>query len=404
MFLAALTACMISSLSACGSADEPTKPAEIAVAETKTAAAETPAENPSQVIVISPTGENGSAASEVGSGQPAVEGEKIVFRFAGDVNLAEEGAKDLFMSNMQILKNDFGGDLTACFSDDLLELMRSADIFMLNNEFTYTKRGTPTPNKDWTFRADPENVNLLLDIGTDVVGLANNHAFDWGEDSLFDTMATLDEAGIDRVGAGADLEEAKKAVYYTMGGKTFAIVASTAVEKEGDPEYGMSRHATEDSPGVLSTIDPTECLDAIRTAKANSDYVFVYVHWGTESTDVWDPEQKELARLYIDEGADAVIGNHPHVLQGFEYYNGKPILYSLGNYWFNTKDRETCLLEFTIDTATMEVQTRFIPCLQSNCTTKLVTDVEQKRDMIDYMNEISIRAHIGEDGVVVASE
>lgn len=401
MFLAVLTACMIFGLTACKSEADETTAAETPPAEITTAA-ETVSDNPSQVLVITPTGvagagENGTENVE----ETAVQGETIVFRFAGDVNLAEEGAEGLYMSNMQILENDFGGDLTACFSDDLLELMRSADIFMLNNEFTYSTRGTPTPNKDWTFRADPENVNMLLDIGTDVVGLANNHAFDWGEDSLFDTMTTLDEAGIDRVGAGADLEEAKKAVYYELGGKTFAIVASTAVEKEGDPEYGMSRHATADSPGVLSTIDPAECLDAIRTAEANSDYVFVYVHWGTESTDVLDPEQKELARLYIDAGADAVIGNHPHVLQGFEYYNGKPILYSLGNYWFNTKERETCLLEFAIDTSDMSAQVKFLPCLQSNCTTKLVTDVDRKRSMIDYMNEISMNAFIDSDGVVV---
>ena len=334
--------------------------------------------------------------------EPEYGSEPVIFRFAGDISLAEEGAPGLYMANMQYLDSEYNGDLTRCFSENLMELMQSADIFMLNNEFTYSERGTPVPGKDWTFRATPGRVEQLVNLGVDLVGLANNHAFDWGEDALLDTMATLDEAGIDRVGAGENLAEAMEAVYYTLGGRTFAIVAATApaVEKPGASEGGMTRAATETEPGVLATYDPADCLEAIRTAKASSDYVFVYVHWGTEMTTVLDPEQKELARAYIDAGADAVIGNHPHILQGFEYYQGKPVLYSMGNFWFNSKKRETCLLEFSIDPASLETQVRFLPCLQNNFHTSVITDSSERERMISEMESISVNVQIGEDGVV----
>ena len=331
---------------------------------------------------------------------PTQAGEVVTFRFAGDFTQAELGGEGVVMSIMATLDEIYGGDITQVFSDDLIELMRSADIFMLNNEYTYSLRGTPTAGKHWTFRANPKRVKNLSTLGVDIVGLANNHAFDWGEISLLDTLDTLDGEGIDHVGAGRNLAEAMKPVYYELGGKTFSFVCATAVEKVGDSEYGMSRPATEDKPGVLNTTDPANTLAAIETAKANSDYCFVYVHWGTESTTVLDEEQTDLAHAYIDAGADAIIGGHPHVLQGFEYYKGKPIIYSLGNFWFNSKERETGLLEINVDTADMGVTVRFLPCLQRDCRTVLVTKAERKQEMLEYMQSISDGINISQDGTV----
>lgn len=279
--------------------------------------------------------------------------------------------------------------------------MAEADLFMLNNEFTYSDRETPVEGKDWTFRASPERVSVLNTLGVDVAGLANNHVFDWGEEALLDTVETLQNAGIQTVGAGASLEEAREPVYFTQDGLTISIVAATAVEKVGDREYGMTRAATEDQAGVFSTIDPADCLETIREAKANSDFVFVYVHWGTEMTTEIDPEQRELAQAYIEAGADAVVGNHPHVLQGFEYYQGKPILYSLGNFWFNSKERETCVLEFSLDPVSGEAEMRFLPCIQADCYTRLITDEEERERILSYMESISFGGvQIAEDGLV----
>ena len=322
-----------------------------------------------------------SGSNETG---PELPGDGIaVFRFAGDFTQAEEGGDGVAMSIMSVLDSTYGGDITRVFSDDLLSLMRDADVFMLNNEFTYTDRGTPTAGKHWTFRADPARVANLTRLGVDVVGLANNHAFDWGEVSLLDTIDVLDREGIPHVGAGADLAEAKKAAYFTVEGKVFSIVAATSVEKAGDSEFGMTRAATADAPGVLNTREPEETLDAIRTASENSDFCFVFVHWGTEMQEAPDAEQKELAALYVEAGADAVIGAHPHILQGIEYVGGKPVIYSMGNFWFNTKERETCLFEVAVDTATMEPRVFFHPCLQRDSRTVLVTDSARRAQIID---------------------
>ncbi len=347
--------------------------------------------------------ENQTDDSKPEDSQDSETGGPVVFRFAGDMTLAEEGGLGVTMSIMQVLDQQRDGDITRCFSEDLLELMETADIFMLNNEFTFTDRGTPTPNKRWTFRADPSRVEAYNILGVDVVGLANNHAYDWGEVSLLDTLDTLDGAGIDHVGAGRNLAEAMEPIYYTINGRTFAIVAATAIEKTDESEQGLTKAATETEAGVLKTMDPTACLEAIRTAKENSDFVFMYVHWGTESTTELDQEQKDLARLYIEAGADAVIGNHPHVLQGFEFYQGKPILYSQGNFWFNTKSRETCLLEFTIDSETMESQVRFIPCLQEDSFTSVVTEESERERMFAYMESLSPGVEIDPEGIVTES-
>ncbi|WP_434311297.1 CapA family protein [Hominifimenecus sp. rT4P-3] len=327
------------------------------------------------------------------AGEEEITGEPIVIRFAGDFCLAEGFAITDAL--------DRRGDIRKCFSEDLLGLMSDADLFVLNNEFTYSNRGTPTEGKDWTFRANPERVSVLNTLGVDMVGLANNHAYDWGEEALLDTVSTLQGAGIVTAGAGKNLEEARKPAYFTYHGRKIAVIAATAVEKMGDREYGMTKAATADSAGVFSTIDPANCVETIQEAKANSDFVFVYVHWGTEMTTEIDEDQKELAKAYIDAGADAVVGNHPHILQGFEYYQGKPILYSLGNFWFNSKDRETCMLEFVIQPETMETQMKFLPCLQSGCYTKLITDEGEKTRMIREMTEISFGdVFIDESGVV----
>ena len=349
------------------------------------------------------------AATDAPETQPAeTQGEmpssSAVFRFAGDFTQAEEGGDGLYMAIMQALDGTYGGDITKVFSSDLLELMQSADIFMLNNEFTYTTRGTPLPNKTWTFRANPKRVENLKKLGVDCVGLANNHAFDWGEVSLLDTIDTLDSAGIDHVGAGKNLEEAKKAVYYNIKGRTYSIVAATAVEKSWDPENGLTRSATADQAGVLRTTDPAETLDAIRTAKENSDFCFVFVHWGIELEEYPEEEQKTLARQYIDAGADAVIGAHPHILQGIEFYNDKPIIYSMGNYWFNSKVRPTCLFEVEVDSATLKTTVRFHPCLQRDCRTVLVTKEDSRKDAIAAEEALSFGVTIDYDGTVRQKE
>lgn len=129
--------------------------------------------------------------------------ERVTFAFAGDILLDDEYA-------MMFRYRSRGSDINDTFSAPLLERMRSADVFMLNNEFPFSTRGTPTEGKTFTFRANPANIEMYAQLGVDLVSLANNHAYDFGEEALLDTFATLEEAGIPYVGAGRNIDEAKK--------------------------------------------------------------------------------------------------------------------------------------------------------------------------------------------------
>lgn len=130
----------------------------------------------------------------------------ITLAFAGDINLDDSWC---VMQHMKETGENFDEAIDSAFQEDF----READLAWINNEFTYSKRGTPLPGKAYTFRADPANVTYLQKMGIDIAGLANNHVYDYGPDALCDTLDTLKDAGIATVGAGRNLAEAKAPLY-----------------------------------------------------------------------------------------------------------------------------------------------------------------------------------------------
>ncbi len=240
--------------------------------------------------------------------------EEIVISFSGDFNFADDWCTTEYMEAQP-------NGIYDCFSEDLLAEMNESDIMMMNNEFTYSDRGTPLSGKDYTFRASKDKVELLSVFGADIVNLANNHVYDYGPDALLDTMDQLSEAGVAYVGAGEDLDEASKIVYYVANGKKIAIVSATEIERSKN----YTKEATEDACGVLKTLNPDKFTQIIRTAKENSDYVIAVVHWGTEGTLYPDSSQRRLAQTFVEAGADAIIGGHPHRLQGAAFEDGVPV-------------------------------------------------------------------------------
>ena len=106
-----------------------------------------------------------------------------------------------------------------------------------------------------------------------------------------------------------------------------------------------SWNASRYNSGVFTTYDASQLVEEIKKAKESCDFVAVLVHWGIERNTLPEDYQKTLARQYIDAGADAVIGSHPHVLQGIEYYQGKPIFYSLGNFIFGNGSYESIVAD-----------------------------------------------------------
>lgn len=317
------------------------------------------------------------------------EKDTVTFTFAGDVLLDENYAvMSTYRANGSVLEN--------CIDPELLEIMQGSDIFMINNEFPYTDRGTPLTNKTFTFRADPANVQILKDMGVDIVSLANNHASDYGEISLLDTLDTLEGAGIPYVGAGRDLEEASKVVFYQKGDMKIGIVSATEVERMATPD---TKGATENTPGTFRCFQNDALEEVIREAKKECDFLIVVVHWGTESTDELDWSQPGQAADFTAAGADVVIGAHPHVLQEIAYVNDVPVFYSLGNYWFNSKTQDSCLVTLEIGDEGL-VSAKFIPCRTSGSKTSLATGTEAER-ILDYMRGLSEDVVIDEEGYVM---
>src|SRR5699024_5552675 len=120
--------------------------------------------------------------------------------------------------------------LEQCISPEILDITNDADIFYLNHEYTVSDRGEALAGKLYTFRAKPERMELLTEMGTDLVSLANNHIYDYGEEAMLDTMDYLDQAGIPYVGGGRNLDEAKSPVYYIVNGMKIGFVAASNAE------------------------------------------------------------------------------------------------------------------------------------------------------------------------------
>lgn len=281
------------------------------------------------------------------------------------------------------------------------KVYEDADITLVNNEFCYSDRGAPLANKMWTFRAGPERAKVLNALGVDVAQLANNHVYDYGQEAMYDTFSALEAVGIPYVGAGRTLEEAMKPYYTEVDGKKIAIVAASRAEK-----YKMTPQATDTTPGILRCYDTELFVQTIKEARANADYVVAVVHWGTEHTTVLEDVQRSSAREYIDAGADVIIGGHSHCLQGIEYYEDKPIFYSLGNFWFDEYNVDTMLVNIRIsgNDDGDKIDVSVVPAVQDGtlqgCVTRICTQEEDKSRIFSLLNKVSINANVADDGTV----
>lgn len=251
--------------------------------------------------------------------------------FTGDVCLADD------WYNMQIYHR-MGSDITNNITDGLRERFSAADVTLMNCECTLSDRGTPTEYKLYTFRGKPENAEIFASLGVDIVSLANNHAHDYGRDAFLDTMDALDAAGVAYVGGGVDLTEAMAYRSFIADGMKIAYVSASNAEK-----WRMTPGASDNTPGILLMYDEADILAALDKAAAEADVVVAYVHWGTENSTAVNADQQKKKDLFIAHGADVIIGAHPHVLQPWEICDGVPVVYSLGNFWFNAETVDTAI-------------------------------------------------------------
>lgn len=207
------------------------------------------------------------------------------------------------------------------------ERLRQADVRIGNLECVIAASGRAL-DKPWTFRAHPR-VLPVLQRHLDVVSVANNHVGDFGREAFVEMLGHLDASGIPRVGGGRNLAEAHSPLIVEKHGLRIALLAY-------DEFFPRSFEAGADRPGSAWS-DDEQVVDDIRRARSEhrADLVIPFMHWGSEGEPVANARQRQLARLMIDAGADAVVGAHPHVVQDAEVHRGKPIVYSLGNFVFD---------------------------------------------------------------------
>lgn len=324
-------------------------------------------------------------AVDVDTDKNVITDKTIKIDLVGDINLAD----DWYTMDAATQR----GGVSDCISENAQSELASADISVVNNEFVYEDGETPLAGKTYTFGAATENVKLLKIFSADMVTLANNHVYDYGEEGLISTLDTLDGAEIPYVGAGRNFEEASAIKYFVVKGKKIAFVSATEIEKFAK----YTKEATENSPGVIKTIDTSLFCGVIAEAKANADYVIACVHWGIEGKNDFEAEQRRMAEDYVKAGADVVIGGHPHRLQGVEFIEDTPVAYSLGNFWFSTGTIYTTIAQIRID-GSGELSLYMIPCIQQNLTTSILTEEAEIDDFYKYVADVSYGVGIDADG------
>ena len=276
--------------------------------------------------------------------------------------------------------------------EKLLQELTGADYTVINNEFCFSTGGAPE-DKQYTFRADPADVSLLNEMGVDLVSLANNHALDYGTVALSDTFVTLDDAEIAYMGAGETVERAAEMITVDVNGYKIGYMAASRVYPT--VEWNVLNR----QPGMLPAYDPPYLAQVVEKKAKECDYLMIYLHWGIERAEHPESYERSLAQLLIDSGADAIIGSHPHVMQGVEYYQGRPIFYSLGNFVFNKTIGRTAFIRATIDMEAAEaagaddlsdyVIWQMIPCSASGYCTEELSSPGDMEAFYNYMRSIS---------------
>lgn len=246
---------------------------------------------------------------------PLKEKKSVRFCAAGDVML-DRGVK----GHMERKGHDYP-------YSSVTDFIKSHDVAFCNLEgpvTDYKKR-----NKPFAFRCEPGRFDEFMNTGFNIVSLANNHMFDCGPAGVTATITELEGRGLAFAGAGHDRDNSFEAAVMDVNGVKIAVVA-----------FADFFHYIAENKNRLT--QPQACYPqvedvapAIKAARKLAPFVIVSWHWGEEYKHYPNKRQKMLGRLCVDAGADLVIGHHPHVLQGAEYYKGKLILYSLGNFVFD---------------------------------------------------------------------
>lgn len=255
---------------------------------------------------------------------------ELLLTFTGDCIL---GTDEFFAwdTGFNAYYERYGGEY---FLDQVRDIFREDDLTIINMEGTLTEETTRL-EKQFAFKGDPQFVDILTSSSVEAANVANNHSHDYGEQSFLDTVNILEKNNIK-----------------TFGYDDTAMITVKNIKIGLFGIYELDDHLAR-IPQVKSNI--------AKLKEENADIIVAVFHWSNELVTVPDENQVTLAHLAIDEGADVVVGHHPHVVQGIETYKGKTIAYSLGNYCFGGNTHPT-------EMDTMIFQQKFVVDVQKQIT------------------------------------
>jgi poly-gamma-glutamate synthesis protein (capsule biosynthesis protein) len=249
-----------------------------------------------------------------GSGQP------VTFALAGDIHF--EG----------VLRSKLANDPSTVLAP-IAPVLGTADVTVANLETAITERGTPEP-KEFTFRAPAAALSALVAGGVDIASMANNHGLDYGPVGFEDSLAARAITGYPLVGIGRNAAEAYAPHRVVVKGQRIAVIGATQVL---DGNLIDTWTATDIQGGLASAKEVPRLLAAVQEARASSDTVVVFLHWGVEAQTCPSADQQQLARALVDAGADIIVGGHAHRLQGAGRMDAAFVGYGLGNFAFSTR-------------------------------------------------------------------
>ena len=301
----------------------------------------------------------------------SVAAEEVTLIACGDIMLGRRVGSDLS-------KKGF----TFPFSK-IQELTSSADITFANLECPVSDKGSRL-DKKYCFRAQPKAVEGLVAAGFDVLSLANNHAIDYGKAALMDTIDRLRKNNIMPVGAASNLTAARAPAIIEKKGTRFAFLAY-------DCTFSIVLDLKEEQAGVAAG-KIEKITEDIKKIRNKVDVIIVSFHWGVEYREIPNVFQIELAHKTINAGADIIIGHHPHVIQGIEFYKDKPILYSLGNFVFDQNFDQTpkgMVIKFTFNSKKLD-KVICIPIIRNfEKYYPQVAQNKEKQELISLITQIS---------------
>lgn len=304
--------------------------------------------------------------------EPTAESVSITVSMVGDctlgtdVNFDQSTSFDAFYQ----MKNDPG-----YFFQNVKDIFTADDLTVANMEGTLTT-SNDRQQKTFAFKGDPSYTEILTRGSVEATNLANNHSHDYGDQSYEDTIQYLEAAGI----------------------TTFGYDRTAVMDVKGIKVGLIGIYELKDGLGRQQQV-----IDTIQEVKdQGAQVIIVSFHWGTEKSNIPDDIQKTLAHLAVDQGADLVVGHHPHVLQGIEKYQGKNIVYSLGNFCFggnkNPSDKDTMIFQqtFTVENGELveDDVTNIIPCSLSsesgyNNYQPMVLEGSEKERVLQKIEEFS---------------